>query len=282
MVETASKAHRASAQTSALKAKAVGSAASVVLREAKGKMVRGMHSFPFTEQCLLNLCRAFVMNPEVLILHKPLENFNLMHARRVLDLLREFVDLRGLEKPPEDLLLRRPRTVIMSVDGSEALDVADMMFSVNDGAVNHVDLAALSEVHKSVTKFFYQIDADGDGLLGRKDFLRTIQVCPEYLGFFGVPHGADATEAALILEEVYSIIDDGNNEQLDVEEMCEYLISAFDRDLPKLSDALKQPQGVRVKIAKRKGLDVWARTDDIPADSPIPKQTACTPARRPG
>ena len=30
---------------------------------------------------------------------------------------REFVDLRGLEKPPEDLLLRRPRTVIMSVDG---------------------------------------------------------------------------------------------------------------------------------------------------------------------
>ena len=81
---------------------------------------------------------------------------------------------------------------------------------------------------------------------------------------------------------MYSIIDDGNNEQLDVEEMCEYLISAFDRDLPKLSDALKQPQGVRVKIAKRKGLDVWARTDDIPPDSPIPKQTACTPARRPG
>ena len=30
---------------------------------------------------------------------------------------REFVDMRGLEKPPEDLLLRRPRTVIMSVDG---------------------------------------------------------------------------------------------------------------------------------------------------------------------
>ena len=27
-----------------------------------------------------------------------------------------------------------------------------------------------------------------------------LQVCPEYLGFFGVPHGADATEAELILE----------------------------------------------------------------------------------
>eukprot|EP00438_Fugacium_kawagutii_P024500 Skav231351 [mRNA] locus=scaffold1586:2413:15749:- [translate_table: standard] len=89
LVETASKAHRASAhQPSVLKAKATGSAASVVLREAKGKMMRGMHSFPFTEQCLLNLCRAFVMNPEVLILHKPLENFNLMNARRVLELLR--------------------------------------------------------------------------------------------------------------------------------------------------------------------------------------------------
>jgi len=282
MVENASKAHRSSSATSALKAKAVGSAASVVLREAKGKMVRGMHSFPFTEQCLLNLCRAFVMNPEVLILHKPLENFNLMNARRVLDLLREFVDMRGLEKPPEDLLLRRPRTVIMSVDGSEALEVADMMFSVNDGSVNHVDLVALSEVHKSVTKFFYQVDADGDGLLGRRDFLRTIQVCPEYLGFFGVPEGTDERQAQLTLEEVYSIIDDGNNGELDVEEMCEYLISAFDRDLPKLAQALKQPHGVIVKVAKRSSQDVWAGTDEIPPDNPIPKQTPCVPARRPG
>lgn len=30
-----------------------------------------------------------------------------------------------------------------------------------------------------VTKFFYQVDADGDGLLGRRDFLRTIQVPPK-------------------------------------------------------------------------------------------------------
>ena len=35
-----------------LKAKAVGSAASVVLREAKGKMVRGMHLGDDFGQCL--------------------------------------------------------------------------------------------------------------------------------------------------------------------------------------------------------------------------------------
>ena len=60
-----------------------------------------------------------VMNPEVLILHKPLEHFDYVFARRVVErvlsecpcsglqsnldfreeILREFVDLRGLEKP---------------------------------------------------------------------------------------------------------------------------------------------------------------------------------------
>ena len=83
-------------------------------------------------------------------------------------------------------------------------------------------------------------------------------------------------------QEVYSIIDDGNNGELDVEEMCEYLISAFDRDLPKLAQALKQPHGVIVKVAKRSSQDVWAGTDEIPPDNPIPKQIACIPARRPG
>ena len=50
---------------------------------------------------------------------------------------REFVDLRGLEKPPEDLLLRRPRTVIMSVDGD--LEQNWFLFNFcreNDGAID--------------------------------------------------------------------------------------------------------------------------------------------------
>lgn len=85
-----------------------------------------------------------------------------------------------------------------------------------------------------------------------------------------------------LTEEVYSVIDDGNNGELDVEEMCEYLILAFDRDLPKLAQALKKPEGIIKQVVKRKSTDVWAGTDDVPPDSPIPKQNACDPARRPG
>ena len=81
---------------------------------------------------------------------------------------------------------------------------------------------------------------------------------------------------------MYSIIDDGSNGELDVEEMCEYLISVFDRDLQKLANALKNPQDVVMKPGKRKTVDVWAGTDDIPPDNPIPKQSVSSPARRPG
>merc|ERR1719191_534815 len=48
---------------------------------------------PHTDRCLLHLARALVMNPEILVVHKPVMNFDRFHAKRILTLLREFVDL---------------------------------------------------------------------------------------------------------------------------------------------------------------------------------------------
>ncbi|CAJ1400718.1 unnamed protein product [Effrenium voratum] len=266
-----------------------GSAASVVARAMQNKLVRGMHSFPFTEQCLLNLCRAFILNPEVLVLHKPLENFGRLHGRRIVDLLREFVDNRGLEQAPQELHLRRPRTVIMSADGCDFLDSMDILLSVDDGSVSELSLAALAHVRKEVTKLFYGLDVKGDGLLRVKDFTRISEVWPQYQGLFGVPETAEPQEATQILALLFAEIDGGANGGLDIDEMMEYMVASFGRDVQKLEQALKNPEGVLIHKAsyanaKRSNtmpLDAWA-APDIPTDSPIPVQRFGPPTRRPG
>ena len=55
------------------------------------------------------------MNPEVLVVHKPLAHFDSQQANLVAEVLREFVDQRGVGQPFEELHMRRPRTCILPV-----------------------------------------------------------------------------------------------------------------------------------------------------------------------
>ncbi len=55
------------------------------------------------------------MNPDVLILHKPLAQLDELHKHLVMELLKEFVELRGIEKSAEDRRYRCPRTCIFPV-----------------------------------------------------------------------------------------------------------------------------------------------------------------------
>merc|ERR1719327_366646 len=60
-------------------------------QRAKELMANNGSLMSNTDKCLLHMARAMVMNPEILVLHKPLQQFDNAHARKVLQLLREFV-----------------------------------------------------------------------------------------------------------------------------------------------------------------------------------------------
>merc|ERR1711959_814252 len=87
-----------------------GTGHSVARREIAEQKAASMNNISYTDRCLIHLARALIVNPDFLIIHKPLTHFNGVDMERVLEVLREFVDLRGLESPVELRRQRRPRT----------------------------------------------------------------------------------------------------------------------------------------------------------------------------
>jgi ABC-type multidrug transport system fused ATPase/permease subunit len=83
-------------------------------------------------QCqLLSLARAFVMNPEVLCLHKPTVVFDTDMARAVTEILREYVEKKGVAKDDRVLHLRRPRTCIITSAQHVNLERAHTIYYVS-------------------------------------------------------------------------------------------------------------------------------------------------------
>jgi len=82
---------------------------------------------------LLTLARAFIASPEVLLLHKPTLSFNEEKSQFILDILREFVDQRGLEVTEEDYPMKchRPHTCIFSTSRLAGVRCADLLFKVS-------------------------------------------------------------------------------------------------------------------------------------------------------
>lgn len=89
------------------------------------------HLLSYTDFARLNLARAFVMNPECLVIHKPDMCFDVDEVMDILMLIRCHSRERGLELPPETRRYRRPRTVFFTCTTAEALDMADGIFEVN-------------------------------------------------------------------------------------------------------------------------------------------------------
>jgi ABC-type multidrug transport system fused ATPase/permease subunit len=84
-----------------------------------------------TERHLLNIARALVFDPEVLIIHKPTLPFDERLSGRVLALLRQFVTERGIHLDPEQMTRRRPRTLIMSSAKIQGVKAADRILRVS-------------------------------------------------------------------------------------------------------------------------------------------------------
>eukprot|EP00746_Dinoflagellata_sp_MGD_P139348 gnl/MRDRNA2_/MRDRNA2_72819_c0_seq1.p1 gnl/MRDRNA2_/MRDRNA2_72819_c0~~gnl/MRDRNA2_/MRDRNA2_72819_c0_seq1.p1 ORF type:complete len:892 (+),score=122.99 gnl/MRDRNA2_/MRDRNA2_72819_c0_seq1:126-2801(+) len=86
----------------------------------------------YTQMLLLNFARALMANPEVLVLHKPLQHFDHQETETVLDVFKEFCRSRGVGLSSADLSYRRPRSVIMSSSSKQSIKVADLVLVVDE------------------------------------------------------------------------------------------------------------------------------------------------------
>jgi ABC-type multidrug transport system fused ATPase/permease subunit len=89
----------------------------------------------------LHLARAFVANPEFMVLDRPANAFDLLTQEIILDLIKDHVKGKGLYMDQENAHFRRPRTLAFSSDHAHACRIADQIFLVQRRQVIPVDHA---------------------------------------------------------------------------------------------------------------------------------------------
>ncbi|CAJ1328439.1 unnamed protein product [Effrenium voratum] len=90
-------------------------------------------SLSFQERAKLHLARALIMNPEILILEKPLMNLDDKESETVMAVLREFVSNRGVALDLETLEYRRPRTCFYSAERRTMNTKTDVVWEFKEG-----------------------------------------------------------------------------------------------------------------------------------------------------
>jgi ABC-type cobalamin/Fe3+-siderophores transport system ATPase subunit len=97
-----------------------------------------------SDRKLIHLARAFIYNPEVLVVHTPGIYFDKGAKVKIISTLRDFVQSRGVEMDPATLPIRRPRTCIFSTyDGADARYVDEMLYCEDGGIATQQDLGAV-------------------------------------------------------------------------------------------------------------------------------------------
>lgn len=80
---------------------------------------------------IVHLARAFIMNPEILVLQRPLSNFSAVRAMKVLNgVFKEFVDQKGLAMDAAGKDARRPRTLFFVPESEEQAHAADIIWEL--------------------------------------------------------------------------------------------------------------------------------------------------------
>eukprot|EP00930_Biecheleria_cincta_P006081 TRINITY_DN107061_c0_g1_i1.p1 TRINITY_DN107061_c0_g1~~TRINITY_DN107061_c0_g1_i1.p1 ORF type:complete len:148 (+),score=13.44 TRINITY_DN107061_c0_g1_i1:391-834(+) len=103
-----------------------------------------------TDRVLINLARALIYDPNIIVLNRPMVELSQECVKRVGAILREFVDERGFEIPPKgSACTRRPRTVFASYLRPEDTDLVDVEWRVEGGKVYEVSHA---QVHNPAPK----------------------------------------------------------------------------------------------------------------------------------
>ena len=92
-------------------------------------------SLSFQEKAKLHIARALIMNPEILILEKPLMNFDDYEANLVMDVLHEHIANRGVELSVQTRNRRRPRTCFYSAEHVSKTDRPDVVWKLTNGGI---------------------------------------------------------------------------------------------------------------------------------------------------
>ena len=89
-----------------------------------------------TDRTLIHLARAFVTNPEVLVLHKPAVLVDNVLRARIFTMMRDFVRQRGIDQDAnEPIERRRVRTIVYSCSRNSETVMADRVFNINMGCL---------------------------------------------------------------------------------------------------------------------------------------------------
>lgn len=89
----------------------------------------------YTEKVKLHLSRALIMNPEVIVLQRPLHHYDYKTSKLVMDVLKAHVRERGLGLPEEGRPHRRPRTCFFTVEDVSQAEQADVAWHIQDQTV---------------------------------------------------------------------------------------------------------------------------------------------------
>eukprot|EP00747_Dinoflagellata_sp_TGD_P225667 gnl/TRDRNA2_/TRDRNA2_99378_c4_seq1.p1 gnl/TRDRNA2_/TRDRNA2_99378_c4~~gnl/TRDRNA2_/TRDRNA2_99378_c4_seq1.p1 ORF type:complete len:393 (+),score=47.37 gnl/TRDRNA2_/TRDRNA2_99378_c4_seq1:2-1180(+) len=84
-----------------------------------------------TQKSLCMLARAFIANPEVLCAHKPTMFFDEDTGRKVMKVMRGYVDNKGVAQDASTKYRRRPRTSIMTCERLLAVELSDKVFVIS-------------------------------------------------------------------------------------------------------------------------------------------------------
>jgi len=89
----------------------------------------------------IHLARAFIMNPEVMVMHRPFKaypvNVNVPVKRTTfLEALKEHKSNRGYKMAQESVKDRRPRTIFFTPDTEKEEEYADLIWRLPDGPGN--------------------------------------------------------------------------------------------------------------------------------------------------
>eukprot|EP00747_Dinoflagellata_sp_TGD_P172644 gnl/TRDRNA2_/TRDRNA2_209585_c0_seq1.p1 gnl/TRDRNA2_/TRDRNA2_209585_c0~~gnl/TRDRNA2_/TRDRNA2_209585_c0_seq1.p1 ORF type:complete len:489 (-),score=78.38 gnl/TRDRNA2_/TRDRNA2_209585_c0_seq1:154-1473(-) len=92
-----------------------------------------------SQASLVCLARAIIANHEIMVLHKPTLGHDEQTSVQIMQLLREFVDAKGVGLDPKTRDMRRPRTCVFSQTKFVGIKMADVVIHVDRvGGISHM------------------------------------------------------------------------------------------------------------------------------------------------
>jgi len=118
-----------------------------IVQARKKELGAWFEKLNYTEKAKIHLARAFIMNPEIMVMHRPLLHYSRESGRQIVSHMVSHVKNRGMGHSTAMLSFRRPRTIFCSTDeGDEALEsISDSHWLVDGKTKALVEMSSTSQ-----------------------------------------------------------------------------------------------------------------------------------------